>query len=394
MGAALAIARKDLGQRWRDRTALLVGLVAPLLLAFLISLAFGRGEFEFSATVGVADLDGGPLARAFVDDVLGSPDLAGILTVRPVASREEAEGLAVDDDVAASYVIPAGFSEAAQGPAPLPIEVIRSAGSPYGASVAESIAQGYTARLDSIRLGVATALQASGAPPDDATVGRLAEAAAAQPPAIATEDLDAGDAGVNPGSVFAPAMGIFFLYYVASLGARNLLTERSQGTLARLLAAPVPRRSILWAKAGATFLLGLASLTAMAVASTLLLGADWGAPLPALTLIVAITFAVTGITAVVLALARTEAQVNMGMTIVIFAMALLGGNFVSLSRAPQWLQQVSLLTPNGQALRGFQDLASEGGGFATVVAPVAVLLALGVATFAVAAANASRLVAR
>jgi ABC-2 type transport system permease protein len=385
--AVRTIAAKDLHQRWRDRSAVLTGVVAPLLLSVLFWLAFGRSETEFSAAYAVADLDGGAFATAFVDGVLGSEDLRGIVTIEQVAEREEALRRVRDGEVAAAFVLPAGFSAAAQGTAPLPVEVVRSASSPFGADVAESLARGFVSQLDAVRLSVVVALSTPGvtAAPD-----AVADQAAQLPAPVILEQVGARRSDVSPSSQFAPAMGVFFLYFVAGLGARSMMAERRQGTLTRLLAAPVPGRSLLAGKALSTYALGFLSMVILVVVSTVLLGTRWGPPVAVLAVIIAIVFAVTAITAVVLTLARTDQQAVLFMSVVTFGLALLGGNFVSLAYAPAWLQLLSLATPNGWALRAFDDLAA-GEGAAAVVVPVLAIALFGVAAGSVALARSDRL---
>jgi ABC-2 type transport system permease protein len=362
-------------------------VVAPLVLSVLFWLAFGRSQADFSATYAVADLDGGAIATAFVDDVLRSPDLAGIVTVEPVVGRDEAVRRTSGGDVAAAFVLPAGFTAAAQSPTPLPIEVVRSTTSPFGADVAESLARAFTAQLDAVRRSVAVVLATPGA---TAGAADVATRAAALPAPVALEQLGTARSDVNPASQFAPAMGVFFLYFVAGLGARSLLAERRQGTLARLVAAPVRGTDLLAGKALSTYVLGLLSMTVLVVASTLLLQTRWGPPLGVVAVVLAITFAVTAITALVLTLAGTEQQAVLLMSMVTFAMALLGGNFVSLAYAPRWLQLLSLCTPNGWALRAFDDMAAGEGASAALV-PVLAISAFGTVAAAVAVARSHRL---
>lgn len=391
MGAAAAVAAKDLRQRWRDRSALLTGVVTPLVLAFLISLAFGRSGVDFRASYAVVDLDGGAAATALVEDVLGGEQLREIVTVRRSTSVAEAEQLARDGEVAAAIIVPAGFTASLSGVEPATITVVRSANEPLGADVAESIVRGFLARLGAVRVSVAAAGSALGAT-DPAVYARLAATAATQPVPVSFEERPAGRLDVSPGSAFAPAMGIFFLYYVAGLGARGMVAERQQGTLARLLAAPVPSRRLLGGKALATLVLCVSTLSVMAVASTVLLDADWG-PLPgAVALILATCFAVTAITALVLTVARTQQQVALAMSVVTFGAALLGGNFVRLAYAPAWIQRLSLVTPNGWALRAFDDLAAGERGLAVVLPPLAALCTFGLVAGGLAAARSSRLV--
>lgn len=72
MNAAFVIAGKDLRERLRDKSALVVGFLAPVVVAALISFAFAG--MAFHATVTVVDADRGPLATAFTA-YLDAPEL-------------------------------------------------------------------------------------------------------------------------------------------------------------------------------------------------------------------------------------------------------------------------------------------------------------------------------
>lgn len=389
MGAALVVAGKDLRQRLRDRTAYIVGIVAPLVLAGLISLAFGRSGFDFSATFAVVDEDGGQLAHAFVDDMLGDPQLGDVVTVRTVSDRVEAVRLTRNSDVAAAIIVPAGYTAAATAGEPLPLEVVRSADKVIGADVAVAIAEGFTAKVSAVRLSVATGLAAGAG---GRTPEQLAVEAAHLEPAVSVAERSAERADVPAAAQYAPGMGVFFMFFVVGMGARSLVAERKAGTLSRLLAAPVRPMSLLAGKAGAALVMGIASLGAMAVASTFLLQMSWGDPVAAGLVIVSVVLAATGITALILTLARTEQQAQLYMSIVTMGLALLGGNFVSLDRAPELLRRLSLLTPNGWALRAFRDLTVDHGGPGSVLPALGAILGVAVVTFAVAATRSRRLV--
>ena len=389
MGAALVVAAKDLRQRLRDRTAYIVGIVAPLVLAGLISLAFGRSGFQFHATFAVVDQDGGPIARAFVDDVLGDPGFRQAVTVRPMADRDQAVRLARSGAVAAAIVVPPGYSTAALAGQPVQLEVVRSANKAIGADVAVAVAKGFTAKVNAVRLSVATALAAgqAGSSPE-----ALAAEAAHQEPAVALDERGAVRADIPPASQYAPGMGVFFMFFVVGMGARSLVAERKGGTLSRLLAAPVRSTSLLAGKAGAACAMGVAALAAMAVASTFLLRMSWGDPVAASAVIVAVVLAATGIIAVLLTVARTEQQASLYMSVVTMGLALLGGNFVNLEQAPDMLRRLSLLTPNGWALRAFRQLAVDGGGIASVLPAIGAIAAFAAVTFVLAAVRSHRLV--
>jgi ABC-2 type transport system permease protein len=201
-----------------------------------------------------------------------------------------------------------------------------------------------------------------------------------------------GGRTIEAANYFGPSMAIFFLFFTVSFGARSVLAERQQGTMRRLLATAAPPGGVLAGKALAAFVLGTSSVLVMWLATTVVFGADWGDPVAVVALTVSSVLSAIGITALVVTLARTDEQADGYSSLVVFTLALLGGNFVYLAQLPEALQRVSLLTPNGWALRGFVDLVADGGGLATVAVPVAVTLAVGLVTGALALYRARRMV--
>ena len=145
-------------------------------------------------------------------------------------------------------------------------------------------------------------------------------------------------------------------------------------------------------KALSVFVYGATSLATVAVITSAAFGADWGDPAAAVLLGLAVVVSVVSITALVMCLARSQRQAEGVSSIVVFGLALLGGNFVYLSTAPPVMRTLSLFTPNGWAMLGFTDLATIGGGVGTVVEPVLAILAFSVVASSLAAVLARRAV--
>jgi ABC-2 type transport system permease protein len=388
VSAILAIAGKDLRLRLRDRSALILGFVAPLVIAALMSFAF-RATETFHTTVGVVDTDRGELAQAF-DRMLASPELSGMLTVRQVASQEQARQQVDDGTLGAAFVLPDGFTAAAHGGAAVPVTVLASVNRTVDAQVCRSLAESFTAQLNADRLSVAAAL-AAGAPPQ-----RAAQLAAASAALRLPEQIRPTPAGSRPLATinyYGPAMGIFFMLFAIGFGARGWFAEQQAGTLDRIAAAPVRPAAVLAGKSLSTFCYGVASLTTMAVVTSVAFHADWGPPLGVAALIGAMGVALVALTALVTAGARTERQADGLASVITFALVLLGGNFVFLAVAPALLRRLALLTPNGWALRGFTDLATGAGAGAAGV-PVLAILAFAAAAAGLAAALSRRVVTR
>lgn len=376
---ALAIAAKDLRRRLRDRSALVLGFVAPLMVSVLMSFAFAGVE-SFHADIAVVDHDRGSLAQAF-QQVLTGPDLSEVVSVRTVDNDMSARELVDNGTVGAALVIPAGFSAAAAGDRPLNISVLGSPDNLVQAQVARAIAEAFVAQLNAIRLSVHTALAAGASP---SRVDQLAaEAANLRLP----ESVVAVPSSYRPlktVSYYAPAMGIFFLFFTVGFAARDYFAEKREGTLERITAAPVRRGAVLLGKSLSTFVYGLLSLGLLAVLSTLLLGAEWGPVLPAAGIILAMATVLVALTALTVAVSRSERQAEGLASILTFGLVLLGGNFVLISQAPPLLRTLALATPNGWALRGFTDLAT-GAGPGSAVAPVLMILGMSAAIAVIAA---------
>ena len=370
----LVIALKDLRQRLRDRSALVLGLVAPLAVAWLVSAAFGSTE-TFHMDVGVVDRDRGQVAAAF-ESFLRSPELRDLVTVTVVPSDAEARSKVDAGTLDTAIVVPEGFSSAVLAGGGRPLTVLGSVDTSVATQVSRSLASSFTAQLEAVRLSVATAVDA-GAP--HAQAAALAQAAARIRPPETVAAQSASARPIDAISYYAPGMGIFFMFFAISFGSRGFFLERAGGTMERLVAAPITPSAVLLGKSLATFVYGVASLGTVAVFTSLVFGAYWG-PVPAVVaLVVALALVLVGLTALVIAVARTERQAEGLSSILVFGLVLLGGNFIFISAAPPLLRSLSLLTPNGWALRAFTDLAG-GADWTAAVTPVLVLLAFAAAT--------------
>jgi ABC-2 type transport system permease protein len=258
MRAALLIAAKDLRQRMRDRSALLVALVLPLALASIFGLILhdvgsGRTTFHYA----VVDLDRGASARAFTGRVLGPLQRQGLLDLRHPDSVAQARRLVDRGTVAAAIVIRAGFSAAVAGGQSARIGVLGNVDNPISSLVAESIARSYAGTIDGIRIATATA-------GGSASAARLA--AAAQRP-IAIQDVSTRRKELDATTFYAAGMAVFFLFFTVQLGVSSLLDERRDGTLARMLVAPVRHGSILVGKLLTSLVLGVISMVVLAFRS-------------------------------------------------------------------------------------------------------------------------------
>jgi len=379
MRHALLIAVRDLRERARDRTAYVLAILLPLGLAGIFTLILGNlsGESQIFRYA-VADADRGMIARSFTDDVLRKAAGSGAIELRTVSSEQEARALVDDGTATAAFLLPAGLTENVQAGRAARIAVVGDVDAPTGTDIARSLAQAYTDRLTAVRTAVAATVHSGvTVPPAD-----LAAAAAAALPHAAVAEDTTGRRLLDAKTQYAAGMAVFFLFFAVQPGVTGLLDERRNGTLARLLAAPVRRSSILAGKLLTSVVVGVVSMAVLVVASSLLMGARWGHPAGVAALVLSGVLAATGAMAVVAAIAKTSEQAGGWQAIVAIVLGSLGGAFFPVAQAGGLLETLSLLAPHRWFLRGLADLA--GGGVTSVLPSVAAMTLFAIVTGAVA----------
>ena len=175
----------------------------------------------------------------------------------------------------------------------------------------------------------------------------------------------------------AAGMAIFFLFLTVQFGFSSIIDERSHGILARLLAASVSRRSIIFGKLLTSVVLGVISTAALAAATTVMLGAHWGGVPGLALLVVACVLAATALTACIASFARTSEQAVQWQVIAAALLGALGGALFPISQAGGTLAALSSLTPHAQFLRGL-GLLAHGAGPGAVLPMVMAILAFAV----------------
>jgi ABC-2 type transport system permease protein len=371
----LTILAKDLKLRVRDRSVWLFAFVVPLGLTFLFSSIFpDLGELEVRA--GVVDLDGGPVAEGFVDGVVPSLVEAGVLADAVVLDEDAARNRLEEGSLDAAWILPAGFSEAATAGQEARIDVLVAAGRTLPGEIAQGVAEAYARRIEQVGLAIGVEL-GSGAAPDPALLGAVAEAATGVEELVVLAPEERGEGQpLDAVSYLAAGMAAFFVFFVVQYGITGMLEERDQGTLARLQAAPIPPGAIQLAKVAGAFLLGIASVTVLALASTYVLGASFGPPLGVAILLIALVLAAMGVMALVGQFARTAEQAGNYQSVVAVVLGLSGGVFVPVASEAGVIRLLTSISPHGWFLRGMTEL-SVSGRWSVVLPAAAAILAFG-----------------
>ena len=380
MRATLLITAKDLRQRLRDRSAFLVAFVAPLALAFAISVTTsGFSEKGATYRIGVVNLDHGQAATAFFSAAKQAP-----VRLKTEKNETVARKRVKDGKLDAAIVLPRGLSATFLGGPAVQIDVIGDPGNQVGTLVARALSDSYASYARTIQLA-SQALGNAAKPLEIAQKGDSLQSP------VSVSDTSTTRKNLDPKTYYAAAMAVFFLFFAVQFGISSLLDERRDGTLARMLAAPIPRRSIVAAKALTSLVIGLTSMVVLALTTRYALGAHWGNPFGIGVLIVCAVLAAIGVTAFVTTLAKTQEQAGAWLSMVSIILGMLGGSFFPVAQAGGVLAALSKATPHAWFLSGLQDLSS-GGALSVVIRPAIVLLSITAACSAVALVRIRRLI--
>lgn len=386
MRVAIIIARKEIAQRLRDRTFFLLGLVAPLTLAFIFNLILGGvvapgGGLSFD--FGLVDEGAGSAGQGF-EQTLMAMEERGIVTVHRFEDAAAGQLAADEGDVDAVFILPAAMADNFGAE----ITVIANVDSDLGSTVAVAIAEEFSRRAWVGAIAIRAGFDLGVVAPAEIEAA-IAEAAAVPFPLdVAVEEITARQ--IDTATFFIAGLALFFTFFVVGTSITSMLQEKSNGTLSRLLAAPIRPASIVAGKMLAGVLLGIISMMVLLIASTFILGADWGNPIAAIGIVIATVIAAAGLMTLVGGLARTSEQAGNLQSIVALTMAMLGGTFIPIATGEGLLNTLRYLTPNAWYLRGLGDIA--GGAYGEAMVAIGVLLAIGVVSGAIGLAIVHRLV--
>jgi ABC-2 type transport system permease protein len=366
---SLAIALKDTKILIRDRSALLVMLAMPLTIIAILGMALGglwSGEAAINKfDVAVVDYDHGNVSKVFIDNILGSKDMKKILNVTG-PTEAKARASVANGDLAAAIIIPKGFSDTVNRGEDASIEVLADPGQEIRAGVVRSVTEAFATHASSVLISVKSSVETlvgRGAVPP-AKIGALSASLAAQAqkelhdPQISVAKKSAKEEkSVNALQYYSAGMGVMFILFGSMFGAFSLLEERRQITLARMLAAPASKLTILTGKLGGIFIIGALQFMVLVAATRVLFGVNWGSSVSGVILLAASTvLAATGMAIFIASVTRSQgsaAGVSQGL---IQGMAALGGSMMPLSAMPPAMLNFSKFTINYWAVSGFNDL--------------------------------------
>jgi ABC-2 type transport system permease protein len=200
-------------------------------------------------------------------------------------------------------------------------------------------------------------------------------AAAAQAPLISFKTQRVGEVTALKASSFTiPGYLVMFVFFTAAFAAVQLVKERQNHTLERLLSSSATKTAILGGVYGSTVAKGVIQILIFWTVGILVFKMDLGfAPGAVILISVLMTLMASAFGVMLATFVRTERSASSIGVLTSLILAPLGGCWWPLFITPQWMQSLAKITPHGWATTAFNKLLIFGGDFNSVVPNMLVL---------------------
>lgn len=380
----ISIAFKDLLITLKDRKALALIILMPIVLIFVLGMSLSYVFKDNGVTVkrfdvAVVDNDGGNYAGHFMD-FLKSEDIKKMINLKEL-SMDEAMGKVKNGDLPAVIVIPEGYSSDVKEGRKTSINIFTDPGSPMRAEIVESLVKSYTGVGSSVEGAIDAAVDVFDEYNLDGHMiaAKIVEAAGSSGSVEFKESNLNRKQGLSAMQYYSAAMLAMYILFVGMLGTSSIMEEREQKNLLRLMSTTVSKRSILAGKVLGLFLLGIFDVSVLILFTRLVFGVSWGNSIIGLIVLsCAMIFAASGFAMFIASMFKTLKAMDSASPPMIMVMSFLGGSMYPIFQMPPVIQTAGKLTLNNWAMRGYFNLML-GNGFNSVITNSVVLLAMGAA---------------
>ncbi len=401
---AFDIALKDITRSFRSAFAVIFMFGVPLLMTGMFYLMFGNiakgGEFNLPKTkVIIANMDaggpkfqmnpknipGGRKAKTMGDlivNILQSDEMADLIEVTFSPDPQAARASVDSQQAQVAIIIPSDFSkqfaDVREGKAV--IEFYQDPTLTIGPAIMRSILNRFLDSMAGVSIAVNVFMDEAN-PSDYALTGqiiqRYLDTSLALSDNLEGELLDVrAPAGAQKSkteesqnllvSIVGPIMGammVFYAFFTGTSTAQSILREEEERTLPRLFTTPTRQATILTGKLLSVFMTVCVQVIVLLIAARLIFGIRWGEFLPVALAALGIIFSASSFGIFVNSFLKNTKQAGVLFGGVLTVTGMIGMISIFTMNAPgsaRLAGTVSLLVPQGWAIRGLmQSMSAE-----------------------------------
>lgn len=365
------ILKKELLTFVKDRRALMLTFLLPVILISVFSLAFNGLDNNRIQTIPLllCDQDSTIITKQMIGDI----DSIKMLKVIPT-TYDSGINLVVRGEETAILVFRKGFSDSMSAMRSVPFELHYDASQIEEMKILQSILEGALYRSISNIMRENNNEKNTGEQFKE-TNGHIKNSF----PISDSKNIVMGNSGaisdiknnvklnlISVGIIKAGNLGLvqafagtsvmMLLFSLTGIGG-SLLDEKEQGTLKRLLYSPIHPAEILAGKMACAMTIAVFQLIAMITFSSLVFHLELlDRIIPLAIILLATAFACTGFGVFLSTIAKSRPQLQSLSTIIVLSMSVIGGSMVPTYIMPQWMQKIGVLSINYWSIQGFYDV--------------------------------------
>lgn len=342
----MSLAGRIVRQFVRDRRTLALLFLAPLLVMTLLQIVLNSSDANVTLAIVPPS---GPLG-AVITSTIKPPDSISIKTI----TADQVESGLKNGDYDGALIIPDDFlAQVQQGRSP-ELQLRLEGSNP---TVAKQLSGVVKLLINSL------------------TTAQPSNPQAAVKPTLTTTYLYGGPQFTQT-DAFAPLLiGVFSFFFVFLLTSVAFLRERSQGTIERLLVAPLTRTELVLGYVCGFTLFALAQSAVILLYVIFVLRVHYvGNPFVIFLVTALLTIGGVNLGIFISAFARNELQIVQFIPLVIVPQVLLGGLFFPVKTLPVVLYQLANIMPLTYANFALQDVMLKGFGVGEIVGDLLFLI--------------------
>ena len=374
----VAIALVNLKRMLRERSNIFFVFIFPIAIVLLVGLQFGGGV---KPAIGVTMGDDRDLATAIVTAL----EDERTLDVRRMESETVVQSDVEHGSLQAGLFLPAGMDATVEQLETVEIGYLTS---PDGSGT--QIQSVVSAVIAEVMAPVGAAQYAARETGEQFTPAlEVARSIAPEAVPVAVEVTAVGEAlfpdTLGQFDLGASSQLVLFVFLTAMAGSSALILTRQLGISRRMLSTPTPIRSIILGESLGRFGTALTQGLYIIVLTLAIFSVNWGDPIGAMLLLVALSAVGAGAGMLLGATFRNDQQAGGVAVVLSLGLAALGGAMFPSELFSPTMQRIAHLTPHAWALDGYAELVRRGGTTVDILPELGILVLYAVVLLGLAA---------
>ncbi len=379
MKRVMLIFKKDLKKRVKSPWAVLVLLLIPFVMTTLLGAVFSPSQKEHklpTIKLLVVDKDKNIASRLLLQ-ALDNPRLQDMFQVAMVEEKE-GKRLMAKGKASALIVIPKNFSDNLLNARKSRFQLIKNPAQRFlptiveefmntFAVIASGFVQVFAVEMKMIRLLLETDIEKISVqamvPFLERGKDKIAALTKYLDPLLInlkTEGKDGREKPPPPVNIFAlvlPAISIMFLLFIIEIFLRDIITEREDGTLQRIMFSPIRTGDYITAKIISGWIMGLLVYLVVVVAGILLFKISWGNYIYLLVFVTVTCFWIAGFFALLNSFFKNRNQAGAVTTPIVLIFSAFGGSIIPATQLPDAFSLASHVTLNHWFIKGVEKIS-------------------------------------